>query len=186
MAVFSAIRKSQASGVSSVMADFPMPGLYLGEAITLVWLGPAAARRFVADLPIERWRPAGPYQSVAPLCHQPAQAADSQGNESSEFPIRETWYVLRSETESKHYGSPTPRINRSPDDHANAPVLIGDAPKKGWTAETAGVPVTDSVEMVGAGCGEDGLVSGIGPQNTCHFSIDISLYYSYMANHFAH
>jgi hypothetical protein len=65
--------------------------------------------------------------------------------------------------ESNCQVQPAPRTNRSPDDRADASVFIGDTPKKGWTAETAGVPVTDSVEMTGVGMGEERLVRDIGP-----------------------
>jgi len=82
------------------MADFLMRGLYLGEATTLVSLGPDALRQSVADLPRMRWRPAGRYQALAPLCRQPAQAAGSRTIQQSEFPIRETWYVLQCEADS--------------------------------------------------------------------------------------
>src|SRR5580704_18117099 len=65
---------------------------------------------------------------------------------------------LSNEPESNGLVPPAPRTNRSPNDHANAPVFIGDAPRKGWTAESAGVPVTDSVEIAGVALGVDGLV----------------------------
>jgi hypothetical protein len=70
---------------------------------------------------------------------------------------------LSNEPESNGLVPPAPRTNRSPNDHANAPVFIGDAPRKGWTAESAGVPVTDSVEIAGVALGVDGLVRDIGP-----------------------
>ena len=77
-----------------------MPGLYLGEEVTLVWLGPDEARRFVADLPRERWFPAGPYQALAPPCRLPVREAGSREAETLEFPVRETWHVLRCDSES--------------------------------------------------------------------------------------
>ena len=56
-----------------------------------------------------------------------------------------------------------PRKNDAPEAYSPIPEISGDAPKKGWTAETAGVPVTDSVEMTGVGVVEVGLVRDIGP-----------------------
>jgi hypothetical protein len=58
--------------------------------------------------------------------------------------------------------SQTPKLNQPvPADH-RIQGLPGDAPKKGWTAETAGVPVTDSVEIAGAALGAERLLRGIG------------------------
>lgn len=57
----------------------------------------------------------------------------------------------------------TPRQNRASEGYSPIPEISGDAPKKGWTAETAGVPVTDSVEMDGVGMGEERLLRDIGP-----------------------
>jgi hypothetical protein len=58
-----------------------------------------------------------------------------------------------------------PKLNPAiPADH-RIQRFPGDAPKKGWTAETAGVPVTDSVEMAGGEIGVGGLVRDIGPED---------------------
>ena len=140
-----------------------MTSLYLGEAVALVWLGPSAARRFVADLPLERWRPAGPYQSVVPLCRQPAQAAGSQEIESLEVPIRETWYVLRSDSDPNGPVPQPPKLNPSvPADHSLM-AIDGEPPEKGWTGEIVPGPVTDSVEILGASAGAGRFVTYIGP-----------------------
>jgi hypothetical protein len=87
-----------------------MRGLRLGAAVTLVWLGPDEARRFVADLPKERWFPAGPYQSLAPLCRQPAQEAGSREGELLEFPVRETWHILECDSKPSGHVWLTPRV----------------------------------------------------------------------------
>jgi hypothetical protein len=65
-------------------------------------------------------------------------------------------------TEPTGYGSSTPKLNHPvPADHRSQR-FPGGVPKKGWTAETAGVPVTDSVEMAGEEIGVGGLVRDIG------------------------
>ena len=72
---------------------------------------------------------------------------------------------LRSDPEPNDPFSPTPRLNQPfPADH-RIKTIGGDTPKKGWTPETAGVPVTDSVEMAGGGIGVGGVVRDIGPED---------------------
>ena len=69
---------------------------------------------------------------------------------------------LRSESDPNDPVPQTPNLNLGvPADH-RIQRLPGDTPKKGWTDETAGLPVTDSVEIDGGASSTQRLVRDIG------------------------